>query len=204
MKPRLLDLFCGAGGAAVGYHRAGFDVAGVDHRPQPHYPFEFVQEDALEFLRYFNLRDLDEFDVIHASPPCQHYSGATAWRGDRNSHPDLIQPTRNLLVATGLPYVIENVPDARRHLHDPFMLCGSQFGLAVRRHRYFEAPWWPFQMMSPCRHDGQLPFEHKGERAYANAMRCDWMTSVEAREAIPPAYTELVGTQLLAHLKVAA
>lgn len=203
MRPRLLDLFCGAGGAAVGYHRAGFDVVGVDIVFQPNYPFEFVQADASFCLetRWVADRRLWLFDAIHASPPCQHYAGVTAWRGDRNDHPDLISPTRELLEATGLPYVIENVPDARSHLVNPVMLCGSQFHMRVRRHRYFETNWGLSVLQSPCQHrSDDLAFEHKQERAYADAMGCEWMTTREGREAIPPAYTEFIGSQLLAHL----
>ena len=114
-KPRLLDLFSGAGGAAMGYHRAGFEVVGVDIKPQPHYPFEFHQADALTF-------PLDGFDAIHASPPCQAYSTMTRKPSD---HPDLYAPTRSRLVATGLPYVIENVIGAP-YTHG-FVLCGSMF-----------------------------------------------------------------------------
>jgi hypothetical protein len=203
MRPRLLDLFCGAGGCSVGYHRAGFDVVGVDLHPQPNYPFRFLQMDALEYLE--NVEVSSGFDAIHASPPCQHYAGSTAWRGDRSKHPDLIGPTRELLEATGLPYVIENVPDARRHLRNPLMLCGSAFGLRVRRHRYFETNWPLGVLTLGCHHRrADLAFEHKGERAYADAMGCEWMTAREAREAVPPAYTELIGCQLRQYLSTEA
>src|SRR5512146_2584663 len=112
MKPRLLDLFCGAGGAAVGYHRAGFEVVGVDIRPQPNYPFEFIQADALDILRWdWPERRFGRLDAIHASPPCQTYTKAQKLQG--NDHPDLIGPTRRLLEQTGLPYVIENVGERR-------------------------------------------------------------------------------------------
>ncbi len=199
MKPLLLDLFCGAGGCSAGYSRAGFDVVGVDNRPQPNYPFPFIQGDALELLADPDF--MAQFDAIAASPPCQHYSQATAWRGDRDNHPDLIGPTRDLLIATGLPYVIENVEGARHELRRPIMLCGSDFGLRVQRHRFFETNW-PLRLhMAPCRHVGLLPFEHKGERAYADAMGCEWMSSKEARQAIPPAFTQAIGAQLLEHLQ---
>lgn len=200
-RPRLLDLFCGAGGSAVGYHRAGFDVVGVDNRPQPHYPFEFVQADALSYLGGLIdsgwVGDDSEFDAIHASPPCQHYSQATAWRGNRADHPDLIGPTRDLLEATGLPYVIENVEAARHELRDPVMLCGDEVGLPVYRRRFFETNWPLRVFVLALAHEKRLPFEHKQERSYADAMGCDWMNNREAREAIPPAYTELIGKQLL-------
>jgi hypothetical protein len=194
---RLLDLFCGAGGAAMGYHRAGFEVVGVDINPQKNFPFEFIQADATTF-------PLDGFDVIHASPPCQHYATVTVWRGDRNEHPDLLDPTRQRLTEWGGPWVIENVPEAP--IRADYLLCGSQLNLNIRRHRAFETSRPPvFSLLMPCSHDSRLlPFMHKGERAYADAMGCDWMTNREAREAIPPAYTEFIGKQLLEQLAVAA
>src|SRR3990167_9619494 len=119
MKPRLLDLFCGAGGAAVGYSRAGFEVVGVDIAPQPRYPFEFVQDDALDYLRdFYYERTFPPFDAIHASPPCQAYTQL----GRKNGHPELIEPVRELLRATELPYVVENVVGAP--LLEPIVLCG--------------------------------------------------------------------------------
>ena len=190
-RPRLLDLFCGAGGAAMGYHRASFDVIGVDINPQPHYPFPFIQGDALEYVREHG----KEYDAIHASPPCQHYAAVTEWRGNTDDHPDLIPMTQALLEQTGKPYVIENV--ARAPLHGAFRLCGTLFNLNIRRHRYFECPSLDYQLVEPCRHNGEMAFMHKYERAYADAMGCDWMTTHEAREAIPPAYTEWIGKQLM-------
>ena len=220
VRPRLLDLFCGAGGAAMGYHRAGFDVVGVDIRPQPRYPFKFVQADALEW------QDFDGFDAIHASPPCQAYTVANNIHG-RTDHPDLIAPTRELLRQTGLPYVIENVP--RAPLIDPVMICGLSVGVNVKRHRLFETSF-PV-MVPPChsKHQGDwlLVFGHTVlERGHEigrtakdgprirrkhvstdrgrEAMGIDWMTRDELSEAIPPAYTELIGAQLLDHLLRAA
>jgi DNA (cytosine-5)-methyltransferase 1 len=190
-RPRLLDLFCGAGGAAMGYHRAGFDVVGVDINPQPRYPFEFHQADAMTF-------PLDGFDAIHASPPCQLYANVTAWRGVPTDHPDLIDATRQRLIASGVPWVIENVPEAP--VRPDFLLCGSQFGLNVKRHRAFETSPRLYCLLPPCRHRRLLPFMHKGERAYADAMGCDWMTNREARQAIPPAFTQHIGEALLTHL----
>jgi DNA (cytosine-5)-methyltransferase 1 len=214
-RPRLLDLFCGAGGAAVGYHRAGFDVVGVDIAPQPRYPFEFVQDDALLVLSGEGGRGWVEerFEAIHASPPCQAYTQLS--NGD---HPRLIEPVRELLQATGLPYVIENVVGAP--LLEPTLLCGSMFGLNVRRHRLFETS---FDVMAPkCQHgwtdeirayygkSGWLAWKgHKSilrgsvEQAPVD-MGIDWMTWDELREAIPPVYTELIGHQLMSHLKAAA
>jgi len=196
---RLLDLFCGAGGAAMGYHRAGFgEIVGVDHLPQIRYPFEFVQADALEFVAEHGT----EFDVIHASPPCQAYSRATAWRGSREDHPDLIGIVRDTLIATNRPYIIENVEDARAHLRLSIMLCGTALGLPFRRHRYFElSSNFQFILVPPCIHLlGDMAFDHGGkqtEREYADAMGCDWMTVLESRQAIPPPYTEWIGKQLL-------
>jgi len=145
MRPRLLDLFCGAGGAAMGYHRAGFDVVGVDINPQPNYPFEFVQADALEILTW-SCHYWSRFDAIHASPPCQAYSRMRhlPWLKDKE-YPRLIEPTRKLLEATGLPWVMENVEDApmpRAPTLDGnhgFWLCGLMFGLPLYRHRLFES-----------------------------------------------------------------
>jgi C-5 cytosine-specific DNA methylase len=198
VKPRLLDLFCGAGGAAVGYSRAGFEIVGVDIEPQPNYPFEFWQGDALLTLSEYPWEG--RWDAIHASPPCQGYANVTLWRGDQEEHPRLIEPTRELLKQTGLPYVLENV--RTEALENPIMLCGSQLGLPIRRHRYFETNWDGFALMPSCQHHpSHLAFEHKGERAYADAMGCGWMTSLEAREAIPPMFTAFLGARLMAHLK---
>lgn len=135
-RPRLLDLFCGAGGAAMGYHRAGFEVVGVDIKPQPRYPFEFIQYDALGFVASHG----KEFDAIHASPPCHEYSTATRHRKNRGiTYPDLLPGTQKALRGIGKPYVIENVPGAKALLSDPMLLCGGMFDLGVMRHRYFES-----------------------------------------------------------------
>lgn len=199
MTPRLLDLFCGAGGAARGYQRAGFYVVGVDVHPQPHYcGDELHQDDALDVLADLVTGDwLESFDAIHASPPCQHYANVTQWRGNQADHPDLIPETRRQLLAWGGPFIIENV--RTNALESPFVLCGSMFGLRVIRHRYFESNAIPFSLMPTCNHTGAMAFEHKHERAYADAMGCDWMSAVEARQAIPPAYTEWIGARLMAY-----
>ncbi len=218
-KPRLLDLFCGAGGAAVGYSRAGFEVVGVDIKPQPHYPFEFIQADALKFLASDTMPHLP-WDAIHASPPCQAYSaGARMRTGKAKDHPKLIEPVRDLLEITGLPYVIENVPEAP--LRSTIILCGSLDGLDVRRHRAFESNILLFG--HPCMHDGRTviavygdhpedcyvrkghPARRAKDVAHAQqAMGIDWMPLwSELKEAIPPAYTEWIGLQLMQHLKVA-
>jgi C-5 cytosine-specific DNA methylase len=199
MPARLLDLFCGAGGAAMGWAMAGFDVVGVDIKRQPNYPFKFLQADAIELLRYMGQGGtIDEIDpdVIHASPPCQRYANVTQWRGNPDDHPDLLELTVEALTVRGIPWVVENVPEA---IPDPdLMLCGSMFNLAVRRHRHFlsSVPLAP-PPLSGCRHGDMFPFMHKYERSYADAMECAWMTSREAREAIPPAYTRWIAGQML-------
>lgn len=194
MKPRLLDLFCGPGGAGMGYHRAGFEVVGVDIMRQPRYPFEFIQADALTF-------PLDGFDAIHASPPCQAYSRITAIRRDY-PYPDLIGPTRDRLAPLTTPWVIENVPGAP--LDAQLRLCGSMFGLQVRRHRLFEANWQlPFAPFSCDHRESVLNMYTSGarrrgtDRQYINAMGVTWATTANGGEAIPPAYTEWIGRQLL-------
>lgn len=219
-KLKLLDAFCGAGGCTKGYQRAGFYVVGVDVKPQPNYcGDEFYEADALSILRGDPYIAVEEFDAIHASPPCQRYSHISAVYGAAGSHPDLVAETRGLLKATGLPYVIENVIGAP--LENPTMLCGSAFGLPLRRHRLFEAN---FPMMSPgCAHGMHDPRRYRirqhgremdtafcyvfgGGQAGQNvaswreAMDIDWMTVDELSQAIPPAYTEHVGGYLLTHL----
>lgn len=218
--PRLLDLFCGAGGAAMGYHRAGFEVVGVDINPQPHYPFRFIQADALDVLRHWDWREHDlmepYFHAIHASPPCQAYSWS-AKRWTEIPRADLVAPTRDLLLATGLPWVIENVVGAP--LVDPLVLCGTQFGLEVIRHRLFESNVMLLGPGGKCHHVGTVQdgtyvtvaghggdnIRGRGSRAAKQrAMGIDWMTDEELNEAIPPAYTEWIGRQLLAALEAAA
>jgi DNA (cytosine-5)-methyltransferase 1 len=197
-NPRLLDLFCGAGGAAKGYAAAGFDVTGVDIKPQPHYPYTFVQADAMTF-------PLDGYDVIHASPPCQAYSRAAAqWRQRSRHYTDFIGGVREKLAASGIPYVIENVPSAP--LRNAVELCGTMFGLPLYRHRLFEAsfvirvPFHPGHAV-PCSPPGHwqpgtfvsvagncAPIE-----LCRHAMGIDWMNRDELAEAIPPVYTRHVG-----------
>lgn len=152
-KPKLLDLFCGAGGAGMGYYRAGFEVVGVDIKPQPRYPFEFIQGDALEYARQHG----KEFDVIHASPPCQVHSGITP---DKTRHVDLIPQTREVLQSLKKIYVIENVNGARRSLCYPITLCGAQFGLKVYRHRLFESNRFMFQIPHFPHNDNTPPTGH--------------------------------------------
>lgn len=212
--PRLLDLFCGAGGAAMGYSRAGFEVVGVDIKPQPNYPFEFIQDDAMQLLAWADLRD---YSAIHTSPPCQAFSVSTNYRPEnRTKYPDLVEPTRELLKQTGLPYIIENVPGSP--LENYVQICGSGMGLPLRRHRWFESN--VSMMGSGCAH-GQFPwredYKHSTNRKkrrvvvvgewrvafhlQQEAMGIDWMTLEELSEAIPPAYTEFIGEQLLAHIR---
>jgi hypothetical protein len=202
VKPRILDLFCGAGGAGYGYHLAGFEVVGVDIEHQFNYPFEFRRNDALEVLEHRGF--LSGFVAIHASPTCQRKARVTAWRGNREDHPNTLTPTLEALRGQPLPYVVENVPEAADELRPDFLLCGTQFGLNVKRHRIFEqGNWAGYELLPRCmchRNRNLLPFMHKGERAFADAMGCDWMTNREARQAIPPAYTRFVGEQLLAFL----
>ena len=196
----VLDLFCGAGGASYGYHLAGFDVVGVDRKPQPNYPFEFHQADALTY-------PLEGFDIIHASPPCQHYTQRTTTR----PYFDLIPLTRERIEA--YPYVIENVPGAP--LHNPITLCGTSFPpLEVRRHRIFESNMT--LIGKPCNHERLSKPKYPGSTNRSNLRTvCDigsgktplavqkgaigihWMHSHrELSQAIPPQYTEYIGTQL--------
>ncbi len=204
---KLLDLFCGAGGAAMGYHRAGFEVVGVDIKPQPHYPFTFRRDDALSFAREF----WSEFSVIHASPPCQAFSVSRfLWK---KKYPDLITPLKEFLYyEQDLPFIIENVPNAPIYPH--IILCGSQFNLysgirPLHRHRWFEiGNYKTFALIPPCQHGKNTlkVFGHSSERdgtmkERSEAMEINWMTNDELSQAIPPAYTQWIGRQLMRHLK---
>lgn len=212
---RMLDLFCGAGGASMGYAQAGFELTGVDHRAQPRYPFAFVQADAIEFAS----GDLSAFDAVHASPPCQRFTKLAGQHGTRELHPDLLDETRELLIASGLPWIIENVEEAPMLGDAPllggFVLCGSMFGLRVRRHRLFETSF--SVCPPPCAHhkQGQLVavygntggsskrdgIKHGGVATWRDAMGIEWMKVPELRQAIPPAYSRFIGEQLVQHLK---
>ena len=203
MRPKLLDLFCCQGGAGTGYVEAGFDVIGVDIDPQPRYPFEFHQADAIEYAR----AHCNEFDAVHASPPCQAHTNAQKIMG--NDHPDLIEPTRELLLVLGKPFVIENVPLAP--LIDPVELCGAMFGLETYRHRLFETNW---ELTAP-EHPAHVARTTKmgrppkpGEYMHVvgnfsgvdrgrEVMGMPWANRDGLREAIPPAYTQHIGEQLL-------
>jgi DNA (cytosine-5)-methyltransferase 1 len=215
VKPIVIDLFCGAGGASAGYASAGFDVIGVDVEPQPRYPYEFIQDDwesPLWVLPGLFERE-DRFYLIHASPPCQRYAPMTkSWRRE-DEHPDLIAKVRERLSEIDAPYIIENVPGAP--LIEPTTLCGSMFGLGamgrqLRRHREFETNF-DLSQPRPCDHQGyalevhghsggrsrrdRRPFANVG--AWREGMGIDWMLGREIVEAIPPAFTKWVGESLL-------
>lgn len=218
-RPVLLDLFCGAGGAAVGYHRAGSDIVGVDIAPQPNYPFEFHLADALLYA----MVHAAEFDAVHASPPCHAHSALNNVNRIAYDTADLLAQTREILGGLGIPYVIENVPGAP--MRDPVTLCGSEFGLStvmepygevwLRRHRLFESNF-PLTRNAACSCRGKWNvgvYGHgaggSGQRvrgpglakASREVMGIDWMTRDELDESIPPAYTQHVGQQLLAYLE---
>ncbi len=222
-RPRLLDLFCGAGGASVGYHCVGFEVVGVDIRPQKHYPFEFHQADALTY-------PLDGFDVIHASPPCQRDSNGRNYNGKKRQelerYPELIEPTFARLKGTRKPFVVENVMGASHRFSYAIKICGTSLGLRVQRHRLFGSNICLFSA-GLCSHKlGDVSvrrngrqylgryrkvFTKKGQQVMRpyyclgsearKAMGIDWMNLEELGEAIPPAYTEFIGKQLMNYLK---
>jgi len=217
MTLRILDLYCGAGGAGKGYSLAGFHVTGVDMEPQPRYPFAFIQADALKL----DVRFLRSFDAIHASPPRQAHT-ALGTMPNAKEHADLIPATRAMLVAAGVPWIMENVVGAP--LIDAVTLCGTMFGLGaanaqLRRHRLFEAS---FQISAPraCQHFGATIGVYGGhvrdrrcradsaDRGVADpsfadgcaAMGIDWMTLAELSQSIPPAYTNFLGSQMIGQL----
>jgi len=234
VRPRILDLYCGAGGAAMGYHRIGFDVVGVDIAPQPAYPFGFHQQDALFVLHCLlnnggstfihpdgrhEFLTLADFDAAHASPPCQASCALTKGTNRGREYVNLIPATREALAGLGIPTVIENVQgaDLRRDL----TLCGEMFGLDVIRHRYFELDGLTAPQPLHRKHRGRVSGYRHGQwfdgpyvAVYGNgggkgsvpewqaAMGIDWTDDRKAiAEAIPPAYTEYIGRQLLAHLE---
>ena len=216
LRPKCLDLFCCAGGAGMGYYLAGFDVVGVDIEIQPEYPFEFIQTDAIKYVKEHG----HEFDFIHASPPCQHFTKYNNCRKNlKEKYEDLIEPTRQVLIESGKPYVIENVVGAP--LLNPITLCGSMFGLDVRRHRVFESN---MDLMQPkCKHEIWQPNRYPGgrsrERGNARVlcrgtievgrwnipietqkagMGIDWISNLrKLSESIPPAYTKFIGEQVV-------
>jgi len=210
---KLLDLYCKAGGGSMGYHRAGFEVTGIDIKNQKRYPFKFIQADALEIMQ--DLDYLRSFDVIAASPPCQTHSATKHLRnaqGKSTDKVDLIPQTRAALIESGKPYVMENVPGAP--LINPVQLCGSSWGLKVRRHRLFESN----VKLEPsvCKHKeqgkpvgiyGSMRDEIPGGGHTAKtieqakeAMGIDWMIWGELVESLPPVYTEYLGKQVMAIL----
>jgi len=235
MKLKVLDLFCCAGGAGAGYHRAGFEVVGVDVKPQPRYPFEFIQADVLTLDPAF----IASFDAIHASPPCQAHTAMKTMHNAK-AHDDLVPATRALLNASGRPWIMENVVGAP--LDDPMLLCGTMFGLGVddaelRRHRLFETSF-PILFHPECQHgarhtigvygghirnrqrartigvygEGARDSRRKFDKGVADfstaqgraAMGIDWMTTAELSQAIPPAYTEFLGRELMAQVQLRA
>jgi hypothetical protein len=204
-KPIGFDAFCGAGGCTRGYQLAGFEIWGCDVKPQPRYVGErFFQVDALELLA--DPEFMAQFSFVSASPPCQHYANVTRWQGNQDEHPDLIAPTRELLEATGLPWVMENV--RTDELRADFMLCGTMFGRPFRRHRHFETNWSGLVMSLGCQHrSSDYSFDHgakQPESVYRDAIGCEWMTVLESREAIPPIYTSHIGARLLSHIESVA
>ena len=232
-RPVMLDLYCCQGGASRGYADAGWEVLGADIADQPRYPFPFLQMDALEVLRRlvagevltFRARDglevraslaggdgVRKIRAAHASPPCQAYT--KAWNLQKNDHPKLIAPTRDLLIEFGLPYVIENVEGARGELIDPVLLCGESFGIETYRHRLFETNW-PLIAPEHPKHLARTtkmgrppqPGEYmhivgnfSGVDRAREVMGMPWATQNGLREAIPPAYAEFVGRQLIEHI----
>ncbi|MFD9615958.1 DNA methylase [Streptomyces virginiae] len=215
--PRVLDLCCGAGGAAMGYHLAGFDVVGVDIAPQSNYPFEFHQGDAVEYVAAHG----SQFDLIHASWPCQFHSTLTKGTNKGRSYPDLIPAGRAAMLATGRPCVIENVQSAP--VRPDLVLCGEMFGLAVIRHRVFEVHGFPTLQTPHIAHRGRVAGMRHGRwyegpyfavygqgggkgtvAQWQTAMGIDWTTNRhEIAEAIPPAYTQHIATQFLDHHRTA-
>lgn len=204
---KLLDLYCGAGGAGMGLHRAGFEVTGIDINEQPNYPFTFVQADAVSFLK----ENHQHFDAFWASPPCQAYTWSAARRrGEGYEYPDLVDVTRELLKETGKPYIIENTLGAP--LIDPIVLCGTQFNLKVFRHRLFESNV-PLNDKGKCSHKGHRVMARRGDggdfytvaghwpgtiKEWQDAMGTCWMTTKhEIAESIPPAYSEFLGKQII-------
>lgn len=205
---KALDLFCGAGGASMGLHQAGFKVTGVDINPQPRYPFTFIQGDALE-------ADLSGYDFVWASPPCQAYTQASlSQRRAGKKYPDLMAPTRDKLLASGLPFIIENTPGAPMRVD--VVLCGSMFGLRLIRHRWFECSL-PIFTLSICQHHpNPCVVVGHGTTSWAraknggkchtiqenrDAMGIHWMNRGELSQAIPPAYSEYLGRQIIQQME---
>lgn len=211
-RPLAIDLCCGGGGSAMGLHRAGFSVVGIDVEKQPHYPYPFIQID----VRTLTPEWVGSFDFVWASPPCQAFTRHARQKGTAHRHENLIPWARTLLDAAGLPYVIENVPDAP--LRKDLLLCGSMFGLKLVRHRIFETSG--FTVPQPghgghhpdyvtvtghpggsSRRDGGTHFGNTGQ--WREAMGIDWLPASRLKEAIPPAYSEHIGRAALATMTAA-
>jgi hypothetical protein len=224
VTPRLLDLFACAGGAAVGYHQAGFEVTGVDIVDRPNFPFTFIRGDAVAYLAHMiDSQAIRDFDLIHASPPCQDKCATTIGtnrsRGWGREHVDLVPAIKELLLDCGVPYVIEQ-PDGLAQIRKDLKLCGEMFGLGVLRHRNFELGGWTMPQPPHVRHRGRVRGMRHGiwydgpyVAAYGNgggkasiaemqrAMEIDWTSErEELTEAIPPKYTRLIGTEFMKKL----
>lgn len=215
--PLLIDAFCGAGGAGRGYADAGFEVWGIDIKPQSSYPYRFFRGDVFEVLP--KLIAKYPVAVVHASPPCQAYSKLTNLSPHpRSSYPDLVDQTRELLRSTDRPWIMENVELSP--LETPTMLCGTMFGLGasvrgerreLRRHRFFESNQLLYAP-GPCQHEHPVVnvygnpggFDRRRGRALASAsewgeaMGIDWMASRDMAQSVPPIFTRFLGEQLLA------
>lgn len=213
-RPVILDCFCGAGGAAMGYHQAGYDVVGIDIMDQPRYPFKFLQGDALAYLK----RKWHKYDAIHASPPCQKFTrGAMRWDAGGN-HLDLLTPTLDFLETLPIPWVVENVEQAAtkfRSMTPDIILCGTMFGLGVFRHRAFQSNV-ALEGLPHAPHAGRIGdgkyhtvagntggsstrdgWTNGGLAEWRKAMGIDWMNAREIAESIPPAFTKFIGKQLI-------
>jgi DNA (cytosine-5)-methyltransferase 1 len=207
-RPRAIDLFCGAGGAAMGLHRAGFDVTGIDIKPQPRYPFRFIRADALKPpVR------LADFDLIWASPPCQHYSALKS--RTKGETWDSIPATRSLLKQSGTHYIIENVLGSP--LRRDAVLCGEMFGLQTYRHRIFECSFLVMQQPHPrhriphCTLKRRRSFDsglfisvtgNVGSYVGPKCLGIDWMTGEELSQSVPPAYAEHIGRYAIMALEL--
>ncbi len=228
-NPLILDLYSGAGGCAYGYHLAGFDIVGCDKEPMPRYPFTFYQGDALATLdtllsgNAWHGYQLSDFAAIHASPECKSYTNCNL--SPTEKYPKQIAPVRERLKATGKPYIIENVVGAKRHMSASLLLCGSMFGLRMQRHRLFETNMnvllcppkpcdhrkasiavyghsvWDSSLPGTPRKDGTPRPDSVSIQIGREVMGINWMNIEELAEAIPPAYTKWIGTQLLTYLK---
>jgi DNA (cytosine-5)-methyltransferase 1 len=217
---KLLDLFCCAGGASMGYHQAGFEVTGVDIKDQPSYPFKFIKGDVMKIIKDKDF--LNSFDVIHASPPCQGYSNATkpdsiyVHYSQGKDTPKLIEPVRNALINTGKYYIIENVAGAKEYLIEPFKLTGYMFNMPIERTRYFECNFPVAELKNITKRgyskkyaeDNGIDYRDmsvtgKSRRkgsidVWRKVMDMPWAgRGWELTEAIPPAYTKYIGEQIL-------